>query len=84
MPLMRVLSGCLRNGAGVVAVIVVVVVVVLEVEVVVVVVLLLLLLLVLPVAKVVPFCSWQRQTFGGSFVVGSLRFGVHMGERLPR
>ena len=30
------------------------------------------------------FCSWQRQTFGGSFVVGSLRFGVHMGERLRR
>ena len=53
-------------------VVVVVVVVVLEVVV------------VLPVAKVVAFCSWQRQTFEGSFVVRSLRFGVHMGERLPR
>ena len=60
-------------------VVVVVVVVVLEVVVVVVVV-----LVVLPVAKVVAFCSWQRQTFEGSFVVRSLRFGVHMGERLPR
>ena len=58
-------------------VVVVVVVVVLEVVVV-------LVLVVLPVAKVVAFCSWQRQTFEGSFVVRSLRFGVHMGERLPR
>ena len=56
-------------------VVVVVIVVVLEVVVV---------LVVLPVAKVVAFCSWQRQTFEGSFVVRSLRFGVHMGERLPR
>ena len=54
---------------------VVVVVVVLEVVVA---------LVVLLVAKVVAFCSWQRQTFEGSFVVRSLRFGVHMGERLPR
>ena len=59
-------------------VVVVVVVVVLEVVVVVVV------LVVLPVAKVVAFCSWQRQTFEGSFVVRSLRLTVHMGERLPR
>ena len=56
-------------------VVVVVVVVVLEVVVA---------LVVLLVAKVVAFCSWQRQTFEGSFVVRSLRFGVHMGERLPR
>ena len=56
-------------------VVVVIVVVVLEVVVV---------LVVLPVAKVVAFCSWQRQTFEGSFVVRLLRFGVHMGERLPR
>ena len=59
----------------VVVVVVVVIVVVLEVVVV---------LVVLPVAKVVAFFSWQRQTFEGSFVVRSLRFGVHMGERLPR